>query len=135
MISNGSSGFNMVLPVRKGYIRFRNFILNQNPFSKFIGERNIVNFKGTSGLWGYFWFRNLVLNLNLSSKKCSKAQKREFKRYFRFDFRCAFSFNSQAPARKSNPQAPVAPCAAISVKTCFESSEIKTNVFTGAENH
>ena len=72
MISNGSSGFNMVLPVRKGYIRFRNFILNQNPFSKFIGERNIVNFKGTSGLWGYFWFRNLVLNLNLSSKNVQK---------------------------------------------------------------
>ena len=43
--------------------------------------------------------------------------------------------NSQAPARKSNPQAPVAPCAALSVKTCSESSEIKTTVFKGAENH
>ena len=48
---------------------------------------------------------------------------------------CFRLVNSQAPARKSNPQAPVAPCAALSVKTCSESTEIKTNVFTGAENH
>ena len=43
--------------------------------------------------------------------------------------------NSQAPVRKSNPQAPVSPCAAISVKERSHSSKISTKVFNGAENH
>ena len=44
-------------------------------------------------------------------------------------------FNSQAPARKSNPQAPVSPCAAISLKDRSHSSKISFKVFGGAENH
>ena len=44
------------------------------------------------------------------------------------------NINSQVPARKSNPQAPVSPCAAISVKARSYSSKISTKVFVGAEN-
>ena len=43
--------------------------------------------------------------------------------------------NSQATARKSNPQAPVSLCAAISVKERSHSFKISTKVFAGAENH
>ena len=43
--------------------------------------------------------------------------------------------NSQAHARKNNPQAPVSPCAPISVNTRFHSSKIGTKVFAEAENH
>ena len=38
---------------------------------------------------------------------------------FKIKFMIYFRVNSQAPARKSNPQAPESPCAAISVKTRF----------------
>ena len=43
-------------------------------------------------------------------------------------------FIYQASAQTNNPQVSVSPCAAISVKTCSESSKINTNVFTGADN-
>ena len=53
---------------------------------------------------------------------------------FKIKFMIYFRVNSQAPARKSNPQAPESPCAAISVKTRSWSSKISTKVFVGAEN-
>ena len=53
---------------------------------------------------------------------------------FKIKFMIYFRVNSQAPARKSNPQAPESPCAVISVKTCSESSKINTKVFAGAKN-
>ena len=43
--------------------------------------------------------------------------------------------DSQAPARKSNPQAPVHLPQAIAVKERSHSSKISFDVFNGAENH
>ena len=50
--------FKKVFLVRKNYFRFLHFSLNWNRSSEISLEAQIVNFKGTSGLRGYFRFHN-----------------------------------------------------------------------------
>ena len=46
VILNGTSGFKKVLPVEKGYFRFRNFVVNCNPSSKIYLKAQNREFQG-----------------------------------------------------------------------------------------
>ena len=75
VILNGTSAFKKVLPVRKWYFRFQNFVLNCNTFSKMSLNAQNREFQGHCRSEGVTSGFKILFSI---FKKYSMAREREF---------------------------------------------------------